>query len=477
MMALYRGIRLACALGILALADRQAPGATLRVDAKHPTALKSIQKAIDQANNFDTVVVSPGIYYENIDFKAKPITIKSVDPNDPTTVSTTVIDGNGKTVVQFASGETPYSVLRGLSIRNGDAGIFCKNSTCRPQIIQCQIYANSSIGIDKGSATIVRCDIHDNGQNGIVDCGGEIRDCTITKNRVYGIYGLKGALTNSLVAENGTHGVFCYEASSTIAQCVISRNGGRGIYGINPTTTLTVTHSILSGNGDTGLYLSAAFTSVINCTVVGNLINGLFLRDNARLTVANCIIAWNAGSGVNGYLSNSSQVTLRYNNLFSNRFGTSVVDLDYSGGIVPGVGDIQEYPWFAANGYWDEEGWHEGDYHLLSTQGRWDPLTREWVLDPVDSPCIDGGDPNAPFTDEPYPNGGRINLGVYGGTAEASKSKGGGRCTQYPEMDFNRDCKVDQADLDIFMQHWLECNLDDPNLCPPPAQEPAWNPQ
>jgi hypothetical protein len=40
------------------------------------------------------------------------------------------------------------------------------------------------------------------------------------------------------------------------------------------------------------------------------------------------------------------------------------------------------------------------------------------------------------------------------------------RC-EYPEMDFNQDWKVDQADLDIFMQHWLECSLDDPNACWP----------
>jgi len=40
----------------------------------------------------------------------------------------------------------------------------------------------------------------------------------------------------------------------------------------------------------------------------------------------------------------------------------------------------------------------------------------------VTSPCIDAGDPNSPVAEEPQPNGGRINLGTYGGTAEASKS-------------------------------------------------------
>jgi hypothetical protein len=49
--------------------------------------------------------------------------------------------------------------------------------------------------------------------------------------------------------------------------------------------------------------------------------------------------------------------------------------------------------------------WIDGDYHLQS-----------------ESPCIDAGDPNSPVGLEPEPNGGRINLGAYGGTNQASKS-------------------------------------------------------
>jgi hypothetical protein len=44
------------------------------------------------------------------------------------------------------------------------------------------------------------------------------------------------------------------------------------------------------------------------------------------------------------------------------------------------------------------------------------------MRDAVTSPCIDVGDPATPAGDEPQPNGGRINMGAYGGTAEASKS-------------------------------------------------------
>lgn len=38
-------------------------------------------------------------------------------------------------------------------------------------------------------------------------------------------------------------------------------------------------------------------------------------------------------------------------------------------------------------------------------------------------------------------------------------------CTQQPTMDFNGDCKVDFKDLAVFLESWLECNLDPPEAC------------
>jgi hypothetical protein len=38
-------------------------------------------------------------------------------------------------------------------------------------------------------------------------------------------------------------------------------------------------------------------------------------------------------------------------------------------------------------------------------------------------------------------------------------------CPEHPAMDFNRDCKVDLLDLAIFLDSWLDCNLDPPAAC------------
>jgi hypothetical protein len=70
-----------------------------------------------------------------------------------------------------------------------------------------------------------------------------------------------------------------------------------------------------------------------------------------------------------------------------------------------------------------------GDYHLKSQGWRWNSKDGVWASDDVTSPCIDAGDPAAALLNEPLTSpqdaGGavvntRIDMGAYGGTAEAS---------------------------------------------------------
>jgi len=121
-------------------------------------------------------------------------------------------------------------------------------------------------------------------------------------------------------------------------------------------------------------------------------------------------------------------------------------------------------PLFAAPGRWDPNGtpdnpnddfWVNGDYHLKSQAGRWDPVAESWVRDEVTSPCIDAGDPTGPIGHEPFPTGGIVNMGAYGGTAEASKSYfGEPLCETIIAGDINGDCKVDFKDLQIMALQW-----------------------
>jgi hypothetical protein len=126
--------------------------------------------------------------------------------------------------------------------------------------------------------------------------------------------------------------------------------------------------------------------------------------------------------------------------------------------------------------------WVPGDYHLESGSGRWDPNVKSWVIDDVNSGCIDAGDPNSDWTGELWPHGERINMGAYGGTAEASMSSSEAgnvadlnfddsvNFIDYAHFsilwkeseillheDLNRDGVLDEDDVHVFAGTWLLC--------------------
>ena len=124
------------------------------------------------------------------------------------------------------------------------------------------------------------------------------------------------------------------------------------------------------------------------------------------MRIANHIIANNGRYGIN-LVSEKITETHNYNNIWNNKKGS------YNEGG-PGPGDISVNPLFI-----DPK---KSDFHLKSKTGQWNPKAKKWVKDNVHSPCIDAGDPKSDFSRETSPDGGRVNAGAYGNTAEASKS-------------------------------------------------------
>jgi hypothetical protein len=62
-----------------------------------------------------------------------------------------------------------------------------------------------------------------------------------------------------------------------------------------------------------------------------------------------------------------------------------------------------------------------------------------------------------PIGCEPFPNGGIVNMGAYGGTTEASKSYFGEPiCETTVVGDINGDCKVNLSEFAVMALHWLE---------------------
>ena len=80
---------------------------------KVPQDFPSIQTAINNSQNGDTVLVFPGTYFENINFKGKNIVLGSLflTTGDTTFVSQTIIDGNQQgCVVTFENGENSTTI-------------------------------------------------------------------------------------------------------------------------------------------------------------------------------------------------------------------------------------------------------------------------------------------------------------------------------------------------------------------------------
>jgi internalin A len=200
--------------------------------------------------------------------------------------------------------------------------------------------------------------------------------------------------------------IYCDGSSPTIANCLVVGNRATGPNGA-------------------AIYCTGSEAVFVNCTVSANVGGkeggGLFMKDS-NVIVTNSILWANTPREIS--VGDVSEPSITYTNI---------------AGDWPGLGNSDLDPLFARRGYWVDAQepnievapdtpnalWRDGDYHLQSEAGRWDPETETWVQDQATSPCIDAGDPAAPIGPEPTPNGAVINLGAYGGTPQASIS-----CTQ-----------------------------------------------
>ncbi len=204
-----------------------------------------------------------------------------------------------------------------------------------------------------------------------------------------------------------------------------------------------------AGQSAGAIYCTSSSPTISNCLIVGNRCSGsdgaALYFDDSEAALIHCTIADNyAGEQGAGLTLIDSSITMTNSILWGNtpqeirKTGRSDPLIRYCGvrGWWPDLGNIHSDPLFARRGAWvsrdnpDEivepqnslATWTEGDYHLKSQAGRWDSIAQVWVVDAVTSPCIDAGTPGDPVGYEPSPNGSRVNMGVYGGTDEASKS-------------------------------------------------------
>ena len=221
-----------------------------------------------------------------------------------------------------------------------------------------------------------------------------IDHCLLTNNQAEVGGGImlfysEAEITNSRIMDNSADaaggGIYNFASGGKIINNIIAHNSSGVVGG-----------GILNTYGN---------SSIINNTIVYNRPSGLHLDETGLdiwdpdygRPIFNNII-WQNEIYTEDIVS-PDEYDIRYNNVQGGWEGNGNIDVD---------------PLFA-----DSE---NRDYHLKSQAGRWDPISKSWVIDKSTSPCIDAGDPESSIGDEPASNGDRINMGAYGGTREASKS-------------------------------------------------------
>ncbi len=429
----------------------------------------SIQTALNAAATSDAVYVAAGIYGENIVINDKSIQLLGGFPGgtpadytggtggdfsmqSPATYESQIDAVGTSPAVQLIYTGASGSLINGMVVQGGYRGIEIDDDYTWPLITHVTISDNiiqnngeSGNPAHRGGGLYLTGDDHivesntiqfnNSGRGAGISSEGDnvtFHENTISSNISYDDHGgglyLSGivTLTGNFVENNRTGegmgygwgggvvifgtamltgNTFAYNHAPSIGGGVFVDEGGQAvmrnelIYG-NTTSVFDKGGAAVYVDGGAG----PSHADIINCTIADNISpgssggNGVYVEGESSATLINCIL-W--GNSDDFYHSPDSAILVTYSLSFESITGTGNITMD---------------PLFADG---------VSDYHLKSTGGRWYSAGGIWVLDGVNSPAIDTGDPGADYNLEPIPNGSRINMGAFGNTGTASKTASG----------------------------------------------------
>jgi len=286
----FFGLGIALLIGLLPALSSTSRAGTLTVGLDGGADFATIQWAIEEAGDGDTIVVQAGEYVIDapITFPAPmTLTLKAESGPEATTIrmSDTPADRRLASVFLFDKRETDKLVVEGFTITGGNGitrggfqdrgggGVMCLNGSS-PRLIDCHISGNSLTTVAVGGGGVY-C------QRG---SSPTFERCRITNNQA-----------------DWAGGIFCNDRSSpTFLDCLIAGNSARQGGGI----------AIRDESAPT----------FVNCQIVGNSATdatasggGVFSVVNERVTprFQNCVFAGNSARGAGGgLLTNASGALL-----------------------------------------------------------------------------------------------------------------------------------------------------------------------
>ena len=373
-----------------------------------------------------------------------------------------------------------FRLVTGVVIKGGYAGHGAPSPNARDVNRYETILSGDLDDNDRGTIEADEATRQDNAYH--VVTGSEVDETAVLDGLT-----VTGGNANGPYPDNNGGGVYNEFGSPMLIRCTIRGNstsgkgGGINNYWSDPTVFECTLIDNWAGYDGGGMFNWMGHLVLTNCTFSGNsAVNdgGGMFTNHASFDLTNCTFSGNSAGSYGGGLYNAKlygAAVLSNCILFGNEahegpeiglseivtggVGTFVDYCDIRGGRLDvydpgellewGQGNIDRDPCFA-----DDLG---SDYHLKSEGGRWDAGDGLWMVDDVTSPCVDAGHEMRPIGLEPFPNGGIINMGAYGGTPEASKSYfDKPPCETILAGDVNGDCIIDFRDVYIMALHWCE---------------------
>jgi len=339
---------------------------------KVPDDQLKIQKAINSSSNGDTILVSPGTYFENINFNGKKVVLTSyyLFNKDTSYIRTTIINGSKPVHPDTAScviiinGQDSTTVLQGFTLTGGN-GTAWKDE-------------HSSGTYREGGGVLVA-----------------LSSPTIRNNLIIG----NEAINKTGLASSGGGGIRCGDGSPKILNNVIINNNGR--YGgglVFNFCCAVVRNNIICNNiggedyGGGGIWINGGITGKQNVFENNTIINNHSVSDGGGLLMYD--------SGAKAVLKN---------NIIAGNTAVSSPQISLRGAIVPVT-------------YCDIEGGWNGTGNINIYPDFTDSV---FFLD-NSSPCIDSGDENPAYNDQSdpgntskalFPSKGNLrnDIGAYGG--------------------------------------------------------------
>lgn len=475
-------------------------GNDLNAGLSKETAFKTIQKGIDTAVDSDTVLVWPGVYEEQINFLGKAITVKSA-------ADAAIMQTPEDFAVSFYGDEDSNSVLQNFIIRDSYLGIFIVNAS--PTIKNLTVINNDS-GIElygTGNPDISNCIFYNNIDGDLSRC--EAKYSYVQSDNMEGLVSYwklddgsgiiasdsQGSNVGTIVGAAWTTGQVGSALTFDGVDDYVDLGNSSSLKQPLPVTisawiklSVLGQHGQIVGLGEQVSTYSGIFLEIFanNALVLSYGDGGPQYSQNRRSKLGTTALEADRWYHVTAVIRGATDMSLYINGIddggtYSGTGGRLVysstghsclgicmgrhegLDLVFDGAIdevsvynqalaakeIEGIyhaglngRGLDSEPLFA-----DAD---NGDYHLLSQRGRYWPEHDIWVLDKVTSPCIDDGNPNENPMGEPMPNGGRIDMGAFGGTAYASMSE------WRIKGDINRNGICDFADFTILTKDWLE---------------------